>query len=53
MVASQALLRHWETTVALQVQRFHVALAETVFLERVRMAQEFLATERWRFFLKR
>ena len=44
MVASKASLRHYETTVASQVQRFHVALAE-VSPELAQVAQEILATE--------
>ena len=45
MVASKATLRCYETIVASQVQRFHVALAEKVSPELAQVAQEFLATE--------
>ena len=49
MVASKALLRRCETTVASRVQRSHVARVAKVLQEHVRLAQEFLATEHWRF----
>ena len=51
-MVSKAWLRRCKAMVVVsRVQRFHVALAEKVFLEQERLAQELLATEHWQFVL--